>query len=174
MFAVTRKLLAAFDQVDTARLEGQIAQKLSVRPYNPADNPPPSMGTSISIAPLPPQNLSMGQNASADTSISIPTPPSRYQPVPAPPMGIAISIAPPLLRISRYRLHQRAPQYLLSRPPPPPSVSACTSPTSGYGGPYCAAPPSLPTCSNLTNGSSNKTAGSQRSNCTYNLSSQGS
>ena len=50
------------------------------------------------------------------------------------------------------RSHQRAPKFLLPRLL---SVSACTSPSSGYGSLYCAAPLS-PTCSNLTNGTSNK------------------
>ena len=65
------------------------------------------------------------------TAISIAPPSSRNQPVPVPPTGTAISIAPPLLRTSLYRPYQRAPQYLLSRPPlqcqPVPVLSAGTA-----------------------------------------------
>ena len=77
--------------------------------------------------------------------------PSQDQPVPAPPTGTEISIAQP----------------------PPVSVSACTSPSSGYGSLYYPAPSSVPICSTLTNGSSNKAASSQWRNFSNNQSFQG-
>ena len=51
-------------------------------------------------------------------------PPRQNQSAPTQITGTAISIAPPPLRTSLYRPHQRAPHYLL---PSPPSVSLCQS-----------------------------------------------
>ena len=77
------------------------------------------MATAISIASPPPQTPS-GPTTSAENATCIAPPPSRYQPVPAPPTRTAISIAPP---------------------PPPPSTTARTGHTHCYRNLYCTTPP---------------------------------
>ena len=103
--------------------------KLSVRPYIPAYNFAPSMGTSISVAPRPHQNLSE-PTASADNATFIP---------PTPPPSVAACAGP------NNGYHNLCCTTSLS-------VRGLTGPTNGYHNLHCAAFPQFQPVSALSTG----------------------
>ena len=127
---------------------------LSLSSFNRAYTLALLMATAISTATPPPQPCLSQRHRQIPTT-SIGPPPSRYQPGPDPLTGTAISIAPPplfstslhfpiggdlnlkfttrpLLRISPYRSHLRAPQSLSHRPPQNQSIPAPPTGTAIY------------------------------------------